>query len=89
MELGEARPATWASDWRSGGTAASRTPTANTQMPNARAGRSIISRQSLGRCAARCECLGAGRWGAGDVRPCQRPTRPARKAAIARRKVAK
>lgn len=39
--------------WRSGGTAASMTPTANKAMPTARAGRSIASRQSLGCCRGR------------------------------------
>ncbi len=78
--------------WRSGGTAASRTPTTNTQMPTARAGRSIASRQSLGRCGARRECLPAAPCAAGE--PCSprvpfpRPARPARNAAIARRKAA-
>jgi len=35
--------------WRAGGTAARTTPTANTATPAAKAGRSIASRQSLGR----------------------------------------
>jgi hypothetical protein len=78
--------------WRSGGTAASRTPTANTLMPTARAGRSIASRQSLGRCGARRECLPAVPCAAGEPRspriPFQRPARLARNAAIARRKAA-
>jgi hypothetical protein len=78
--------------WRSGGTAASRTPTANTQMPTARAGRSIASRQSLGRCGTRRECLPAAPCAAGEACspriPFQRWARPARNAAIARRKAA-
>jgi hypothetical protein len=85
-------PATWASDWRNGGMAASRTPTANTQMPTARAGRSIASRQSLGRCGARRECLGEAPCAAGEVRPlpaaCRRRAGPARSPAIAMRKAA-
>jgi len=39
--------------WRAGGTTARITPTANTAAPTAKAGRSIASRQSLGRCGAR------------------------------------
>jgi hypothetical protein len=39
--------------WRAGGTADSTTPIANTTTPTAKAGRSIASRQSLGRCGAR------------------------------------
>ena len=40
--------------WRAGGTAARTTPTANTATPTAKAGRSIASRQSLGRRGSRC-----------------------------------
>jgi hypothetical protein len=39
--------------WRAGGTTDRITPTANTAAPTAKAGRSIASRQSLGRCASR------------------------------------
>jgi len=37
--------------WRAGGMTAKTTPKANTAAPTAKAGRSIASRQSLGRCA--------------------------------------
>ncbi len=40
--------------WRAGGTADRTTPMANTATPTAKAGRSIASRQSLGRCGPRC-----------------------------------
>jgi hypothetical protein len=39
--------------WRAGGMTDRTTPTANTATPTAKAGRSIASRQSLGRCGAR------------------------------------
>ena len=42
-----------ASPWRAGGTADRTTPMANTATPMAKAGRSIASRQSLGRCGGR------------------------------------
>lgn len=48
-----ASPTAWPMPWRMGGTAASITPTANTAKPTARAGRSMASRQSRGRCACR------------------------------------
>jgi hypothetical protein len=40
--------------WRAGGTAARTTPMANTATPTAKAGRSIASRQSMGRCGRSC-----------------------------------
>jgi hypothetical protein len=52
---------TWTAAWRSGGTAARTTPTVNTAMPTASAGRSIASRQSPGRCGARRAGPGARR----------------------------
>ena len=55
--------------WRAGGTADRTTPMANTATPTAKAGRSIASRQSLGRCGAR----GAPPRGAP---PCRAPSRP-------------
>lgn len=88
----EARPDTVAIPRYSGGMAARSTPTANTAMPTARAGRSIASRQSLGRCGARWECLGSAPEAAGEVCPPgtarPRPTRPARNPAMASRKAA-
>jgi hypothetical protein len=58
--LCELRPCSteWTISCRSGGTAASTTPTANTAKPTANAGRSIASRQSWGCCRA---CPGAVR----------------------------
>jgi hypothetical protein len=50
--LCELSPAVTRIWWRSGGTAASTTPTANTAMPTASAGRSIASRQSPDHCGA-------------------------------------
>jgi hypothetical protein len=50
--------------WRAGGTTDRTTPTANTATPTAKAGRSIASRQSLGRCGAR------------GALPCRTPSRP-------------
>jgi uncharacterized low-complexity protein len=55
--------------WRAGGTTDRTTPTANTVTPMAKAGRSIASRQSLGRCGAR-RC-GARRSGAGRCGACR------------------
>jgi hypothetical protein len=46
--------------WRAGGTTDRTTPTANTAAPTAKAGRSMASRQSLGRCGSRrrgCDCV--------------------------------
>jgi hypothetical protein len=92
VEFGEVRPVATAIPWRSGGMAARRTPTANMAMPTASAGRSIASRQSLGRCGARCECLDPAPDAGGEACPpgtaCPRPTRPARNPAMARRKAA-
>jgi hypothetical protein len=51
---------TFMSPWRAGGTTARSTPTANTAAPTAKAGRSIASRQSLGRCGA-FRCADSGR----------------------------
>jgi hypothetical protein len=53
---------------RAGGTTDRTTPRANTAAPMAKAGRSIASRQSRGRCGSRRR--GAGRWDSG------RPARP-------------
>ena len=50
--------------WRAGGTADRTTPMANTATPTAKAGRSIASRQSLGRCGGR------------RAPPCRAPPRP-------------
>ena len=74
---------TWrTSPWRSGGTAASTTPTANTAKPTAKAGRSIASRQSRGRCGAGRACPGVALWAVGAGCPPriarQRRTRAAR-----------
>jgi hypothetical protein len=55
--------------WRAGGTTDRTTPMANTATPTAKAGRSIASRQSLGRCRS---C----RSGTRRARP-RRPARPA------------
>ena len=46
--------------WRAGGTTDRTTPMANTATPMAKAGRSIASRQSLGRCGARPPRRGTG-----------------------------
>jgi uncharacterized low-complexity protein len=66
---------------RAGGTTDRTTPMANTAAPTAKAGRSIASRQSLGRCGSR-RC-GVGRWDAGrcDAGRCDagRPSRPRRR----------
>jgi hypothetical protein len=52
--LGEpASPTDWNIGWRIDGTTASIKPTANTAKPTAKAGRSMASRQSRGRCACR------------------------------------
>jgi hypothetical protein len=75
---------------RSGGTAASTTPTANTARPTASAGRSIASRQSPDRCGA-CRAWDGPEpcplWSDGAVRlvhsSCQRRSSPARKPEIA------
>jgi hypothetical protein len=50
---------TWTNPWRAAGTTDRTTPTANTAAPTAKAGRSMASRQSLGRCGSRrrgCDC---------------------------------
>jgi hypothetical protein len=86
-ELSPADSKIW---WRSGGTAASTTPTANTARPTASAGRSIASRQSPDRCGA-CRA-----WDGPESCPlrsdgavrlvhswCQRLRSPARKPEIA------
>jgi hypothetical protein len=53
-------PVMCATSWRAGGTADRTTPTANTATPTAKAGRSMASRQSLGRRGSRrcgaCRC---------------------------------
>jgi hypothetical protein len=75
---------------RSGGTAASTTPIANTARPTASAGRSIASRQSPDRCGA-CRAWDGPEpcplWSDGAVRlvhsSCQRRSSPARKPEIA------
>jgi hypothetical protein len=46
-------PVMCATSWRAGGTADRTTPTANTATPTAKAGRSMASRQSLGRRGSR------------------------------------
>ena len=84
------RPVVTKNWWRSGGTAASTTPMANTARPTASAGRSIASRQSPDRCGA-CRV-----WDGPEPCPlrsdgavrlvhssCQRRSRPARKPEIA------
>lgn len=91
-ELDELKPDSteWKIWLRSGGTAASTTPTANTARPTASAGRSIASRQSPGRCGA-CRA-----WDGPEPCPlradgaaslvhsrCQRLSSPARKPEIA------
>jgi hypothetical protein len=55
---GEPNPTEVASSERIVGTVASTTPTANTAKPTAKAGRSIASRQSRGRCGAGRACPG-------------------------------
>jgi hypothetical protein len=56
-------PVICATPWRAGGTADRTTPTANTAMPTAKAGRSIASRQSLGRRGSRrCGACRCGTW---------------------------
>jgi hypothetical protein len=88
-ELCELKPRStdWTIPWRIGGTVASTTPTANSAKPTAKAGRSIASRQSRGRCGAGRTCPGfAGRPAGTAGRPrsaCQRRTRAARKPAFA------
>ncbi|HEY6310477.1 MAG TPA: hypothetical protein VIY52_06665 [Streptosporangiaceae bacterium] len=80
----------WKNWLRSGGTAASTTPTANTARPTASAGRSIASRQSPDRCGA-CRawdgpepCPLRADGAASLVRRwCQRLSSPARKPEIA------
>jgi hypothetical protein len=73
-------PTDWNIGWRIDGTAASITPTANTAKPTAKAGRSMASRQSRGRCACR-GLVGLARWAPGVVCPwrstCQPRARPA------------
>jgi hypothetical protein len=58
--------------WRAGGTTDRTTPTANTAAPTAKAGLSMASRQSLGRCGGR-------RWGACRRGPCRSGTRKPRR----------
>ena len=88
--LCEPRPVVWRSWWRSGGTAASTTPMANTARPTDSAGRSIASRQSPNRRGAGAVWEGSEpslRRSRGAVSllrsSCQRRSRPATKAAIA------
>jgi hypothetical protein len=59
---------TWANPWRAAGTTDRTTPTANTAAPMAKAGLSMASRQSLGRCEGR-------RSGACRRGPCRSGTR--------------
>jgi hypothetical protein len=47
---------TWRNPWRAGGTTERTTPTANTAAPTAKAGRSMASRQFLGRRGSRRRC---------------------------------
>jgi hypothetical protein len=54
--------------WRAGGTTDRTTPTANTAAPTAKAGRSMASRQSLGRFGSR-RC---GAWRSGTRKPRRR-----------------
>ena len=79
--------------WRAGGTTDRTTPTANTATPMAKAGRSIASRQSLGRCGARralpCRALSRRalpRPGAPPPAGTMRRTRSARRRARSPRK---
>ncbi len=65
-------PVMCATSWRAGGTADRTTPTANTATPTAKAGLSMASRQSLGRCGDR-------RWGACCRGPCRSGTRKPRR----------
>ena len=60
--------------WRAGGTADRTTPMANTARPTANAGRSIASRQSLGRCRSRGR--GACRAWPGRRRPTRLAAKP-------------
>jgi hypothetical protein len=62
----------WANPWRVAGTTDRTTPTANTAAPTAKAGLSMASRQSLGRCGGR-------RWGACRRGPCRSGTRKPRR----------
>jgi hypothetical protein len=79
-------PTETATAWRSGGRAAMKTPTVNTAMPTASAGRSIASRQSLGCFGARCVCPRARPGRASLPRSaCQRPARAATSPQVARR----
>jgi hypothetical protein len=77
----------WNMPARIGGTAASTTPTANTAKPTAKAGRSIASRQSRGRCGAGRACPGFALRAVGAAgRPrsaCQRRIRAARNPELA------
>ncbi len=63
---------TFTNPWRVAGTTDRTTPTANTAAPTAKAGLSMASRQSLGRCGGR-------RWGACRRGPCRSGTRKPRR----------
>jgi hypothetical protein len=81
---GPASPTAWRVCWRSGGTAASTMPTANTAKPTANAGRSMASRQSRGRCACRGRS-GLARWAPGAVCPWRTTCQPRTRASYQRR----
>jgi hypothetical protein len=82
----------WSTAWRSGGTDARTTPTANTAIPTARAGRSIAWCQSRGRCGARRPgpraALRSERTACPPRHAFQRRTRSARNPEIASRAAA-
>ncbi len=82
--LGGMNPTAWPISVRIGGTAASITPTANTAKPTAKAGRSMASRQSRGRCACR-GLAGLARWAPGAVCPWRSAYQPRASAAFQRR----
>jgi hypothetical protein len=85
VELCEVKPSTELTiPWRIDGTAASNTPTANTAKPTAKAGRSMASRQSRGRCACRGRS-GLARWAPGAVCPWRSACQPRARAAYQRR----
>lgn len=84
VELCEpASPTEWRIGWRSGGTAASTMPTANTAKPTANAGRSMASRQSRGRCACGRRS-GLARWAPGVVCPWRTTCQPRTRASYQR-----
>jgi hypothetical protein len=67
---------------RAGGMTARTTPTANTATPAAKAGRSIASRQSIGRFGSSPSLVAPSRSGPGRTEVTRRP-RPARKPEMA------